>query len=378
MVDTMNANRPVLLLLAVAFVFYSSGALAELGYADPATQIGILDQVAAQFFERAKSWHGMILDFALWLFWTLGTISLAWTFGMMALRKADIGEFFAEFIRFAIFFGFFFWLLLNGPMFAEDIILSMQQIGERITGSDSTSPSGIVGIGFDIWWQAISKLSALSPIDSFIGVILSAIILTVLAVIAINMLLLYVSGWMLAYVGIFFLGFGGSRWTSDMAINYYKTVLGIATQIMVMILIVGIGYDLLVTYYDLMDKDALNFRELGVMLVFCVALLLLTNKVPSLISGIITGASVGGSGIGQFGAGALAGAAMGAAGMATAGAAMAGSMASAGLANAAGGAQALMAAFSSAAGNVSAGTDVVSNLLGSGGGGSGGSGGWRK
>ncbi|MGS0066676.1 type IV secretion system protein, partial [Escherichia coli] len=34
--------------------------------------------------------------------------------------------------------------------------------------------------------------------------------------------------WILLYAGVFFLGFGGSRWTSDMAINYYKTVLGLA------------------------------------------------------------------------------------------------------------------------------------------------------
>jgi type IV secretion system protein VirB6/type IV secretion system protein TrbL len=39
------------------------------------------------------------------------------------------------------------------------------------------------------------------------------------------MLLLLASGWVLAYGGVFFLGFGGSRWTSDLAINYYKTVL---------------------------------------------------------------------------------------------------------------------------------------------------------
>ena len=32
--------------------------------------------------------------------------------------------------------------------------------------------------------------------------------------------------WILAYAGIFFLGFGGSRSTSEMAINYYKTVRG--------------------------------------------------------------------------------------------------------------------------------------------------------
>jgi type IV secretion system protein TrbL len=51
------------------------------------------------------------MNAAMFLFWTLGTISLVFTFGFMALRKADIGEFFAEFIRFILFFGFFLWLL---------------------------------------------------------------------------------------------------------------------------------------------------------------------------------------------------------------------------------------------------------------------------
>jgi type IV secretion system protein TrbL len=50
---------------------------------------------------------------------------MVWTFGMMALRKADIGEFFAEFVRFTIFTGFFWWLLTNGPNFASSIYASL-------------------------------------------------------------------------------------------------------------------------------------------------------------------------------------------------------------------------------------------------------------
>jgi type IV secretion system protein TrbL len=52
-----------------------------------------------------------------------------WTFGMLALRKADIGEFYAEFARFTIFTGFFWWLLTNGPTFATDIMDSLRTIG---------------------------------------------------------------------------------------------------------------------------------------------------------------------------------------------------------------------------------------------------------
>jgi P-type conjugative transfer protein TrbL len=73
------------------------------------------------------------------------------------------------------------------------------------------------------------------------GIIMAAVILIILALISINMVLLLVSGWILAYAGIFFLGFGGSRWTSEIAINYYKTILGVAVSLFAMVLLVGIG-----------------------------------------------------------------------------------------------------------------------------------------
>ena len=313
------------------------------------TNQGMLDQVVTEFATRATAWQTVVMNAAMFLFWTLGTISMVVTFGFMALRKADIGEFFAEFIKFILFFGFFLWLLRNGPNFANSIIQSLARIGEQASGFSSITPSSIVDVGFMIWKQAIRNLSAWSPIDSFIGAVLSAGILLLLAVIAVNMLLLLVSGWLLSYAGIFFLGFGGSRWTSDMAINYYKTVLGVAVQIMTMVLLVGIGNDLLSSFYAKMNTGTLNFEELGVMLVFCLALLMLVNRVPPLVAGVITGSSVGGAGgIGNFGAGAAMGAAMGAATMAAGAASVAGTAVMGSAASTAGGASALKAAYSKA------------------------------
>ena len=330
-------------LIGVALALYSTAASAQL------TNQGMLDQVVTEFATRATSWQAVVMNAAMFLFWTLGTISLVFTFGFMALRKADIGEFFAEFIRFILFFGFFLWLLRNGPAFANSIIQSLARIGEQASGVASVTPSGIVDIGFMILKQAFSNSSIWSPVDSFIGVALSLGILILLAVVAINMLLLLVSGWLLMYAGIFFLGFGGSRWTSDMAINYYKTVLGVAVQIMTMVLLVGIGNDLLSSFYARMNTGTLNFEELGVMLVFCVALLMLVNRVPPLVAGIITGSGIGSAGgIGNFGAGAAVGAAMGAASMAAGAASVAGAAVMGGAASAAGGMSAIKAAFEKA------------------------------
>lgn len=146
-----------------------------------------------------------------------------------------------------------------------------------------------------------------------------------------------------------------------MAINYYKTVLGVAVQIMTMVLLVGIGSDMLSTFYDRMNKSMLNFEELGVMLVFCMALLMLVNRVPPLVAGIITGSGIGSAGgIGSFGAGAVVGAAVGAAGMAAGAASMAGSAVMGGAANIAGGGSAIKAAFEQAQATMASGGDMPS------------------
>lgn len=169
--------------LGIAISLFSSTASAQL------SNQGILDQVLTDYATRAASWQTVIIDAASWLFWTLVVISMVWTFGMMALRKADIGEFFAELVRFTIFTGFFWWLLINGPAFANSIIQSLARIGEQAAGVSSVTPSGIVDVGFLIWKQAISNLSAWSPVDSLVGAVLSAAIMLLLALIAINMLL---------------------------------------------------------------------------------------------------------------------------------------------------------------------------------------------
>ena len=362
----MPASLKLALPLLVWLAFFSLDAQAQ-----ALDSAGLFDDVLNRYNAAASGWAGVITDAASWLFWTLVVISMVWTFGMMALRKADIGEFFAEFVRFTIFTGFFWWALTNGPNFASSIYASLRQLAGNATGlGNALSPSGIVDVGFAIFDKVMDQSSVWSPVDSMAGILMAVAILIVLALIGVNMLLLLASGWVLAYGGVFFLGFGGSRWTSDMAINYYKTVLGVAAQLMATVLLVGIGKTFLDDYYARMSAG-INLKEMGVMLIVCVILLALVNKIPALIAGIITGASVGGAGIGNFGAGA----ALGAAGMAAAAAATGGAALAAGAASAAGGASAVMAAFSKANGNVSSGSDVMSMLGGGGGGDSGGGGG---
>lgn len=299
---------PITFVCLLILLFFSAEVFAELAYIDPSTNQSVLDQVVAKFQGKVKSWQKIIQGAAERLFWTLVLISMVWTFGMMLLRKADIADFFAEFTRFIIFTGFYFWLLTNavsGHNIAGTIIVSMQQLGGTAAGlPGGANHSSIVDTGVLIWTQATNNLTLMQPVDSLIAVVISLIILVVLAVIAVNMLLLLISSWVLMYAGIFFLGFGGARWTTDIAINYFKTVLSVGVQLFVMLLIVGIGSDLLTSFYTKMGKNVLNYEELAVMLIFSIAFFVLISKLPPLLAGIITGSSIGSSaGIGGYTAG---------------------------------------------------------------------------
>jgi type IV secretion system protein TrbL len=332
---------------------------------------GLLNDVTNRFLTQSATWGATITTYATWLFWVLATISMVWTFGMMALRKADIAEFFAEFIRFTVTTGFFWWLLSNGPTMAMAIINSLRQIGATAGGIANTlTPSTPISIGFDIVKKAFTGLSWVHPIDNLAIVLVSAAVVVCMAVVAANVLIALVTAWTMAYAGTFILGFGGARWTSDMAISYFKAMLGIGLELMTMTLLVGIATSVIDGFYNQLDGSSVY--ELLLVFCVCAVLALLINKIPGRVAAL----SGGGSGA-SVGAGSVLGAAaMGAAAVATAGAALA-----AGASGMAGGAQALMAAFSKANASESGGSgggggtgDLMAAAGGGGGGDSGGGG----
>jgi P-type conjugative transfer protein TrbL len=335
-------------LLLLILVFISAQAQAAIDSA------GVMDTILSRYHAAAAAWQTVITQRASWLFWLLVTISMVWTFGLMALRRADLGEFFAEFIRFTVFTGFFWWLLINGPAFATSIISSLKQLGGEASGlRGMASPSSIVDIGFEIFYKVLDQSIVWEPVDSAVGILMATVILIILALISVNMVILLISGWILAYAGIFFLGFGGSRWTSEIAINYYKTVLGVAVSLLAMILLVGIGKTFLDDYYSQMS-GGLNLKEMGVLMVVSVVLLTLVNKIPPMLAAIVGG---GAGGIGNLGAGVAIGAAAAATGVAT-------GMMMASAAHAAGGASAIKAAYDAAHGSMQGGLGLFSAVEG--------------
>lgn len=324
---------------------------------------GLMDDILERFAATASGWGTRMVDFGSWLFFGLALISMLWTFGFMALKKADLQEFFAEIVQFLVTTGFFLWILRNGPAISLSMVDSLRQIAAEASGLGGLlSPSGIIDIGFDIAGKVVDQSSLLSPSTSLAGVLVAIVILIALTLVSVNMLLMLIAVWLLAYAGVFLLGFGGGRWTQDIAIQYYKKILGVGVQIFAMTLIVGIGKSFIDQVYANMTSD-MTIQELLVMLVVAIILALMVEKLPPMLASIVDSSTTGG-GLGSFGLGAGLGAAsMAAAAMSGAGSGVIGAGASM-----AGGGSALQAAFQAAQQGMSSGAASGGSAPSSGGG----------
>ncbi len=288
----------------------------------------ILDATIDRYMEEAARWEPRIKQAAKTMFWILATISMVFTFAFMfAKGNTGLGDFFGEFLRFIVTTGFFYWLLDNGSAIAKAIITSFAQLGLEASSTyqSDLSPSNLISFALDLIVRSCGTFGEQDIATSVIALLLSIAIAVLFGIIAAMMVLLLCSAWVLVYAGVIYLGFGGGRWTSDIAINYFKTVLGLAVQTFTFCLLVGIGQgqiERLITdsqtaksvvvkgyvYDSTITTTSMTITEGCIILIFTVVLFMLVKTLPQMVAGVVSGASTGGIQLGGSGA-AMAGAA---------------------------------------------------------------------
>jgi len=277
--------------------------------------IPIVNPLLQKFQSAAQSWAAPLTTGATNLFWILALISLCWTGFAMLLRHTNLIEIFAELFRFVFVTGFFYWLLVNGPAFAQDIINSLRQLGGQASGTgQALVPAQIVYLGVQILQSQLKPINWLIPGSNLIPVALSVIILITTILIAANVVVLLVCAWVVSYAGIVVLGFGGCRWTSDIAVNFFRTALGVGLSLMVMELIIGLGGTFLQSLVQ--QGQTGDIGELVALTIAVILIAILSHRLPVMVSGMVTGSGHHNGYVGAWGLMGAIGAAMAAAGIA--------------------------------------------------------------
>ncbi|ENY4594828.1 P-type conjugative transfer protein TrbL [Neisseria gonorrhoeae] len=280
------------------FIFFITLSMPIISHA--AGQGGVLDEALSRYEGKIGAWEAAFYKAGLFIFWSLSSISIVMTGAQLIFQRDNISSFFAEFTRLILFLGFFLWIITNGIKITTSIKDGLMKLaGQASRNGEQITPSSIVDIGFNLFDKIVENSSIWDPIDSATLIVIGLVILLILAAVGINMLLMLITTYIVIYSGIIILGFGGGRWTSDMAVGYLKQVLNLSLQLAAMILIIGIGQSIV--------QDTINtigtpgFRELAVVLVQTALLVGLVVKIPPMIGSLAGGAGSGG--IGSFGVG---------------------------------------------------------------------------
>ena len=305
-----------------------------------------LDKTAISFKDGATKWQATMFGYATVLFWKLMLIDFTWTTLVWVKDRKEIGEIWMGYVGKIFTFGFF-WLLLSNAgnpaacsatqvidcSWVATIIDSFTQIGKSIasaSGADVGTLDSLLALGFKIALQMFdvlySKASVtdvlLHPIDvaertfMIIPIFATAIIVSLgFALIAGQLLIAMIESYIAIYGGIIMLGFGGSRWTSDMASSYLKFAVGAGLKLMLCYLVIGLGFNV----FTSMIPPNLELEKIWeyVLTIIPITLIFvyLVFNIPGLAASIMSGSpnmSLGG----MMGAAITAGAAMTGAGAA--------------------------------------------------------------
>lgn len=277
-----------------------------------------IDNVLGSYQTNAQAWQTALSAFAERLFWILALIELLVVGVRCVLKGADLGEFVADVVSFILFVGFFYALLLNGPAWAQAIIMSFGEAGnaaaQGIGGATGVTPAQVLNDALIIVSRLWGQISITTPGYSFELVMVGLVVMIVLGVVTAFMVEALVESYVVVYAGILFLGFGGSRFTSQYSVKILNYAVSVGAKLFVLELIVALGMQFINQWTTATPNSAPGFVELCITLVTMLALVVM---LPSTIQSLINGASFSSGGALMGAVGAAAGTA---AGLATAGA----------------------------------------------------------
>jgi type IV secretion system protein VirB6/type IV secretion system protein TrbL len=239
-----------------------------------------------------------ILEAAKRLFWALATMSLVWSMGVLLLRRADFGEFFLELFRFMLFTGLFYWLLIEASTKDGFVYAIFDSFKEMSGVSDATSRGDtIIQVGLDIFYKILDESQNWKEADVLVASGLSITMIVALTLLSAQIVLMVIMAWMLAYAGIFLLGMGGARWTSPIAVSFYKHVLALGAALLFLSLLLKVGQGFLETQADQVLSSSgpagIDYVALADMFVVSLLMSLLGIKLPGLIYTLVTGSPLG-------------------------------------------------------------------------------------
>jgi type IV secretion system protein TrbL len=240
--------RRTLLLLASAAALLSAQQPAPLV---PPTPPAMSDpsNLTAAYQALMGQWFAALSPYAFDLFAALAALEIA-VFGwnLWLNYHGDIRNAMLATTNKILVIGFFLALLMNAGTWMGAVIDMFVSLGKNASGIPGLGPSTLLLQGFKIFgallWQAL-KSGLMTDIPTAMALILAAFIICAsFLVICFQFIVTKVQTFLALGMGVIFLGFGGSRWTTPYVERYFAFCVASGVKLMALYLLAGAAWPL--------------------------------------------------------------------------------------------------------------------------------------
>lgn len=295
------------LVCLLAVLLLPGGALA-------ATDTDFVSRLVATFYEKTSAWEPILKKYALLVFRWLLILEVCFLGIKAALNRDQVGDIFKHFVMLLLMAGFFLAVINYYKEWSWNLINGLKAVGFELSSPQYASDSPFIA-GMKIVKLILSKLSAWSPGNSIALLIAALVVMVCFALISAQVVFIKCEAMVAMMASLILVGFGGSSFLKDYAVNALRYVLAVAMKLFVMQLVLGVGLSFIQDF----DTSTAELQDIFVVIGASIVLLALVKSLPDTCAGIISGSHVSSGGAMTAAAAAVGGAAFGAAAMAVSG-----------------------------------------------------------
>lgn len=255
-----------------------------------------LDKMIDTYQSKTMAWEGILRNFALRLFWILAAIEFSWNAIKLALKGADFTDFLAEILNRVLYIGFFLTLLLNSSTWSQAIIDSFRQAGSAAStaagGTGVITPSDVLNVGLSITQQVFENISVVDIGDSIALALAGIVIMIAFALMIALLVIALVESYFVTTSSVLLIGFGGSNWTSQFAINTLRYTVSVGAKLFMVQLVIGVGQAILNDWVTQAQTGNFTLEEVAAITTISIVFLAITKVIPDMVQALINGSSL--------------------------------------------------------------------------------------
>lgn len=266
-----------------------------------------VSRLVHEFYSKTSTWEPTLKRYALIVFRWLVILEVCFLGIKAALNRDQLGDILKQFVMLLLMAGFFMAVINYYQEWAWNLINGLGAIGKELTPGGYSSESPFL-TGMQLVKLVLDKLSIWSPGNSIALLIAALVIIVCFALISAQVVFIKCEAMIAMAAAIILVGFGGSSFLKDYAVNAIRYVLAVAFKLFVMQLVLGVG----IAFIEGFSTSTAELQDIFVVIGASVVLLALVKSLPDVCAGIINGSHVSSGAALTASAAAVGGAAIGA------------------------------------------------------------------